>query len=58
MRAHYLQHVPFEGLGSIEAWLRSARYEITRTPFFESTDLPDAREVDFLIVMGRSHECE
>ena len=31
---------------------RSARYEITRTPFFESTDLPDAREVDFLIVMG------
>ena len=52
MRAHYLQHVPFEGLGSIEAWLRSARYEITRTPFFESTDLPDAREVDFLIVMG------
>ena len=52
MRAHYLQHVPFEGLGSIESWLRSARYEITRTPFFESTDLPDAQEVDFLIVMG------
>ena len=52
MRAHYLQHVPFEGLGSIESWLRSARYEISRTPFFESTDLPDAREVDFLIVMG------
>ena len=52
MRAHYLQHVPFEGLGSIESWLRSARYEITRTPFFESTDLPPARKVDFVIVMG------
>ena len=52
MRAHYLQHVPFEGLGSIESWLRSARYEITRTPFFESTDLPAARKVDFVIVMG------
>ena len=52
MRAHYLQHVPFEGLGSIESWLRSARYELTHTPFFESTDLPAARDVDFVIVIG------
>ena len=52
MRAHYLQHVPFEGLGSIEPWLRAAGYEITNTRFFESTRLPDINEVDLFIVMG------
>ena len=52
MRAHYLQHVPFEGLGSIEAWLGARGYEITSTRFFESVNLPDLNEVDLLIVMG------
>ena len=52
MRAHYLQHVPFECLGSIEPWLRSAGYETTKTPFFRSVDLPDHQEVDLLVVMG------
>ena len=28
MHAHYLQHVPFEGLGIIEPWLTQAGYEI------------------------------
>jgi GMP synthase-like glutamine amidotransferase len=52
MRAHYLQHVPFEGLGSIEPWLRAAGYEITNTHYFESTRLPDPNDVDLLVVMG------
>jgi GMP synthase-like glutamine amidotransferase len=52
MRAHYLQHVPFEGLGSIEPWLQAAGYEITSTRFFESVSLPDVNEVDMLVVMG------
>lgn len=52
MRAHWLQHVPFEGLGSMEAWLREKRYKITRTRFFESEDLPHPSRVDLLIVMG------
>ena len=52
MRAHYLQHVPFEGLGSIESWLERSGYEITRTPFFESDDLPDMDAIDLLVVMG------
>lgn len=52
MRAHYLQHVPFEGLGSIEPWLRTAGYEITNTRFFESAELPNLNEVDLLVVMG------
>ena len=41
MRAHYLQHVPFEGLGSIEAWLNQRSYQISRTALYESTDFPE-----------------
>lgn len=52
MRAHFLQHVPFEGLGSIEAWLIGAGYRITATRFFESCDPPDPRQIDLLIIMG------
>ncbi|OOG23263.1 amidotransferase [Thioalkalivibrio denitrificans] len=52
MRAHFLQHVPFEGLGSIEPWLKGAGFEISCTRFFESTGLPDPAAFDLLIVMG------
>ncbi len=52
MKAHYLQHVPFEGLGSIETWLHAAGYAITSTPLFASAPLPDPDLIDFLIVMG------
>jgi GMP synthase-like glutamine amidotransferase len=52
MRAHYLQHVPFEGLGSIEEWLLTAGYEITSTQFYKSADLPKVEEIDLLVVMG------
>ena len=52
MRAHYLQHVPFEGLGSIEPWLKKAGYEITSTKLFDGPDFPDLRKIDFLVVMG------
>lgn len=52
MHAHYLQHVPFEGLGSIEPWLEAAGYRITATRFFQTADLPDQREIDLLVVMG------
>jgi GMP synthase-like glutamine amidotransferase len=52
MRAHYLQHVPFEGLGSIETWLRSAGWEITCSRLYESPALPREGDFDLLIAMG------
>jgi GMP synthase-like glutamine amidotransferase len=52
MRAHYLQHVPFEGLGSIGPWLAAAKAEVTCSRFFAGDRLPDAGEVDLLVVMG------
>jgi GMP synthase-like glutamine amidotransferase len=52
MRAHYFQHVPFEGLGSIEPWLVENGYKLTHTRFFESMDLPNHKMIDLLVVMG------
>lgn len=52
MRAHYLQHVPFEGLGSIEAWLLAKGFQISCTPFYQSVELPALEAVDFLVIMG------
>lgn len=52
MRAHFLQHVPFEGLGSIRAWLEAAGYRVTFTQLFETAEFPDLSEVHLLIVLG------
>ena len=52
LRAHYLQHVPFEGLGSIGAWLQSFCTEVTVTKLFQDPTLPVVDGLDLLIIMG------
>lgn len=52
MRAHFFQHVPFEGLGSIGPWLASRGAAVTGTRFFEESTLPPVNDVDLLIIMG------
>lgn len=52
MRAHYFQHVPFEGLGVIEPWLQAAGYQISRTCFYQPHELPRLAALDLLIVLG------
>lgn len=53
MKTHVLQHVPFEGLGSIHAWLDARNARLSTTSFFEeSWSLPAVDELDLLIVMG------
>lgn len=52
MQVHYFQHVPFEGLGSIEAWVKNNRYQIGSTQFYQQATLPEIDDIDFLIVMG------
>lgn len=52
MRVHVLQHVPFEGLGSIETWLSHRGARVTYTRFFESTRLPTLADIDFIIALG------
>jgi GMP synthase-like glutamine amidotransferase len=52
MRAHFFQHAAFEGLGSIVPWLEARQVEVSTTRFFEKDELPNAADIDFLIVMG------
>jgi GMP synthase-like glutamine amidotransferase len=52
LRIHYLQHVEYEGLGSIEEWVSSSAHSLTSTRFFESPALPAIADFDWLIVMG------
>lgn len=52
MNLHYLQHVPFEGLGSIASWAKARRAQISRTRLFAGEALPSADEIDLLVVMG------
>ena len=52
MRIHYLQHVPHEGLGAIDAWARSRDHRISRTRLYLNEPLPEPGEIDWLIVMG------
>jgi GMP synthase-like glutamine amidotransferase len=53
LRAHYFQHVPFEGLGSIQSWLDANGYDTSSTGFFAAGhQLPAVDAVDLLIIMG------
>lgn len=54
MRMHVLQHVPFEGPGSILAWARSRDAILTTTHLFKSASLPGQAEFDVLVVLGGS----
>ena len=52
MCVHVLQHVPFEGLGSIDPWLKNNNATLTVTRLFESSTLPKDSEVDMIIALG------
>lgn len=53
MRVQVLEHVTFEGVGSIEGWLRARGADVRYTRFHEPGHaLPDARELDLVIAMG------
>lgn len=52
MRIHYLQHVSFEGLASIEGWVINQNYSLSATRFYNNEPLPSVQDIDWLIVMG------
>jgi GMP synthase-like glutamine amidotransferase len=52
MRLHYLQHVPFEGLGNIETWAKNKGFHITRTHLFDDEPFPSTDGFEWLVVMG------
>jgi GMP synthase-like glutamine amidotransferase len=52
MRAHVLQHVPFEGVGSIQPWFIELDADVTTTRFFAGDSLPSPDGIDLVIAVG------
>lgn len=52
LRIHHFQHVPFEGLGCIEAWAIEKDHTLTSTKFYQAYQLPELATIDWLIIMG------
>ncbi|QEP43096.1 type 1 glutamine amidotransferase [Ectothiorhodospiraceae bacterium BW-2] len=51
-QALILQHVPFEGAGSIESWLNTHHYSVHYCQLYNGDPLPDPDTIDLLIIMG------
>lgn len=51
-RVHCLQHVPFEGPGSMAPWLTAAGHHLSVTRLDLGAPLPAPEAVDLLLVMG------
>lgn len=52
MNIHYLQHVPFEGLGSIDDWVKRGPHQLGATRLYRGEQLPTVEDIDMLVVMG------
>lgn len=52
VKVHYLQHVPYEGLGSIEPYLETRRHVLSSTQVYLGQKFPCVESFDWLIVMG------
>lgn len=52
MKIHYFQHVPFEGLASIESWAVNHHHALSATRFYANNCIPHVDDIDWLIVMG------
>ncbi len=52
MRIHWLQHVDFEGLGTMEEWVREKGHALSCTRLFAGEIVPALDAFDMLIVMG------
>lgn len=52
MNIHILQHVPFEGAGSIEEWALLKGYTLTTTRLYAQEQFPPLERIDMLVIMG------
>jgi GMP synthase-like glutamine amidotransferase len=52
MNIHWIQHVPFEGLGGIEPWVVSRGHSLSASRMYASDPLPALDAIHWLIVMG------
>ncbi len=54
MKVHWIQHVPFEGLGNINEWIEVNKHTLSCTRQFTNEALPNPSDIDMLIIMGGS----
>ncbi|OHB56648.1 MAG: hypothetical protein A2Y12_06065 [Planctomycetes bacterium GWF2_42_9] len=52
MKVHWLQHLPFEGLGTMGEYFKQKNIPSTSTHFYLNQSLPDIDSFDWLIIMG------
>ncbi len=52
MNIHWLQHVRFEGLGSISNWAEKRGHNLIATRLWAGDEFPDPEDVKMLIIMG------
>jgi len=52
LKLHYLQHVEFEGLASIESWAQAHQHQISCSQLYLNNKPPEQSDFDCLIVMG------
>lgn len=54
MRVHYLQHVPYEGIGAIGEWVNARGHSLSGTEVFRegAPRRADLDRLDLLVVMG------
>lgn len=52
MKIHWIQHVPFEGLGCIETWAVRNGHDLECVRQWAGDSLPPVEEIAFLVVMG------
>lgn len=51
-RAFALQHIESEEMGHTEEWLHKHGYSVRRIRLYDGDTLPNAQDVDFLVVLG------
>jgi len=47
-----LMHVPYEGPGIIAEWIGKKNHHLKYTRLYDGDSMPDASDVDFLVIMG------
>ena len=52
MHIHWLQHVPFEGLGMIDTWAKANNHTLSATRLWKGDGVPAADSMDMLVLMG------
>lgn len=52
LKVHVLQHASFEGIGSMEPWLRERGASIAYSHLYAGDKLPELHGLDLIIVMG------